>query len=254
MSEALDVDVPMQVGVDVAPKDRQERRTAELELLKFFATSTASGDASNAGATCSAVGFERSSTVGAAVAVGCARTSAPMATGCMGVATCGARESEEYAARPVPKRSVREQRVNWSATLPYQSHLPWQECSDGSATVATWSTWQIRRKAYGRGRVQNQKCSCTRETRADRWSSRAAFDSQAAACNGTASPGNQRAPRSLLGLRRRRRRPRADGRDVHRCSIRLRACRGRPGPCCARGSGRSRRSRHHQTMRAHRRW
>ena len=52
-------------------------------------------------------------------------------------------------------------------------------------------------------RVKNQTCNCTRETRADRWSSRAAFDSQAArcssrnvwvACNGAASPGNQRAP------------------------------------------------------------
>ena len=29
-------------------------------------------------------------------------------------------------------------------------------------------------------RVQNQTCNCTRETRADRWSSQAAFDSQAA--------------------------------------------------------------------------
>ena len=35
--------------------------------------------------------------MGAGVAVGCARTSALIATGCMGVATCGAGESEEYA-------------------------------------------------------------------------------------------------------------------------------------------------------------
>ena len=35
--------------------------------------------------------------MGAGVAVGCARTSALIATGCMGVATCGAGETEEYA-------------------------------------------------------------------------------------------------------------------------------------------------------------
>ena len=124
-------------------------------------------------------------------------TSAPMATGCMRVATC----TRVGRVRSSAGAKVREQRVKWSATLPYQSHWPRQECSDGSATVATWSTWQIRRRAHGRGRVQNQKCSCTRETHADWWSSRAAFDSQAAhcssrnvwvACNGAASQTRER--------------------------------------------------------------
>ena len=102
VSEALQVDVPMQVGVDVSRKEPQWRRAAELELLKFFATWTASGDAGNSGATCSAVGVERSSMVGACLAVGCARTSALVATRCMVVAACGAGEPEECAARPVP--------------------------------------------------------------------------------------------------------------------------------------------------------
>ena len=64
----------------------------------------------NASATSSAVGLERSSTVGAGVAVGCARTSALMATDCMAVAICEAGEAEEYAAGPYSKRRVREQR------------------------------------------------------------------------------------------------------------------------------------------------
>ena len=62
-------------------------------------------------------------------------------------------------------------------------------------------------------------------------SSRATFDTKAAdcssrnlwvACKGAARPGNQRVPRSFLGLRQRRR-PRADGRDVHQYRLRLRA-------------------------------
>ena len=61
-------------------------------------------------ATSSAVGLERSSTVGAGVAVGRARTSALMATDCMAVAICAAGEAEEYAAGPCSKRRIKEQR------------------------------------------------------------------------------------------------------------------------------------------------
>ena len=122
----------------------------------------------NASATSSVGGLERSSTIRAGVAVGCARISALMATDFMAAAICEAGEAEEYAA--FSKRRVREQRGKWSATLPYQSHWPKQERS-------------------------NER---TGETQVERWSSRAACDSQVAhcssldvwvACNGAARPG-----------------------------------------------------------------
>ena len=146
--DAVDVDVTMQVRVDVVPKEPLVRRTAERELLKFFATQTASSNAEtcavrsrtgrtpavalpaldqvlqmwcrcrteafgmvgNASATSSAVGLQRSSTVGAGVAVGCARASGRMATCCMGVAICGAGEAEEHAAGAFSQRRIQEQR------------------------------------------------------------------------------------------------------------------------------------------------
>ena len=117
VSEA--VDVSMQVGVDVARAKGLSRDVPRSSNCSNFSPPGPLRATPAIQARLARLWASRSSTVGAGVAVGCARTS---------------------AARLVP---------NEVFALPYQSHWPRQECSDGSATVATWSTWQIREEAQG---------------------------------------------------------------------------------------------------------